>query len=504
MQLLLLTALLALPSSTSSQSVVPDAHPPLLREARRSPFPGSGVEPSARRERAVEVDLALLGAMQFAPAAQLGLELFPGEVLTARLERVEPAHGGSFVWVGTLAGEPASSVFLAVSGDVVSGSIRFQDRLFRLSYAGNGVHLVSELDEALFPPCGTTEAYAVHDAGSNPEAPPGSKSAANIDVMVVYSTLAKNQQGGTNAMNSMINLAVAETNQAYANSLVSQRLTLVHTAEMIGYVEAASFGQILSDLENKSDGKLDQVHALRDQYAADAVSMICNNNQYCGIANLMVSVSHGFEDDAFNVVSRSCATGYYSFGHELGHNFGCHHDPANAGTAAYPYAYGYRTPNSAYRTVMAYSPGTRVQYFSNPSVVYSGFAMGTATQDNARCLNNTASTAAGWRASSGTPVLTVPTLVAGTMATLTIDGCTPGGEVYTAYSLTGPGPLTTSFGIAALSPPLHFLPVRIANAGGQVSVPTPVPAGTSGLAVWLQALDVSQSLFSNGVQLTIQ
>ncbi len=493
------TLLLGLPLSAAPQ--VPSARP-LLLEARRPAFPGIGAEPSALRQRAVEVDLALV---RDAAVAELGLELFPDAAVTARLERVEPAHGGGLVWVGTVVGEPGSSVFLALSEDVAAGSIRFDDRLFRLSYGGNGVHLLSELDESSFPSCGTDESYAVGSPSDAPDSPGDGAAPRSlvIDVMVVYSTVAKNQQGGANAMASLINLAVAETNQAYANSLVSQRLALVHTAEMVGYVEPASFGQILTDLEGKNDGKLDQVHALRDQHAADAVSMICNNGQYCGIANLMVFVSHGFEDDAFSVVNRGCATGYYSFGHELGHNFGSHHDPANAGTAAFPYAYGYRTPDNRYRTVMAYSPGTRVQYFSSPSVQFQGYVLGTAAQDNARCLNNTASTAAGWRVASVPPVLTVPSLAAGSPATLTVDDCTPGGEVFIAYSLTGPGPLLTSFGFAALSAPLHLFPARIANGSGRASLTTPIPAGTTGVPVWLQALDLVKGLFSNGVQRTI-
>ena len=33
----------------------------------------------------------------------------------------------------------------------------------------------------------------------------------------------------------------------------------------------------------------------------------------------------GFAPNAFAVVDRTCATGYYSFGHEMGHNMGLNH-----------------------------------------------------------------------------------------------------------------------------------------------------------------------------------
>jgi hypothetical protein len=41
---------------------------------------------------------------------------------------------------------------------------------------------------------------------------------------------------------------------------------------------------------------------------------------------LMDRVTLGFHGHAYSVVPRSCATGNYSFGHELGHNMGARHD----------------------------------------------------------------------------------------------------------------------------------------------------------------------------------
>ena len=498
---------LLLVSAHLTTSTAPHAAPQaveLLRAAERAPFPGVGDEPNALRRRAVEVDVELLAGAR-APA-ELRLALFDGLAVTARLARLEPALGGGLLWSGDVPASPGSSVLLSASGDAVSGSIRFDDRLFRLAYAGNGVHLVTELDETAFPECGTAERGVVRDEGAAaPDAPPPPTGARSplIDVMVVYSPAAKNQTGGTSAMNSLINLAVAETNQAYQTSGIAQRLVLVHTEEMVGYVEPGSFGQILIDLEGKGDGKLDSVHPLRDQHGADAVTMICNNNQYCGIANLMTFVSHSFEDRAFNVVNRGCATGYYSFGHELAHNFGATHDPGNAGGAAYSFAYGYRTPDNRYRTIMAYSPGTRVQLFSGPGVQHQGYTMGTPSQDNVRCLDATASTVAGWRVPSTPPVLVVPPLVSGAHVTFEVSACTPSGQVFVASSLTGPGPLQTVFGPVSLSAPIMLFPEHVANASGEVSLPLRVPAGMAGLTVWLQAVDVGKALLSNPTQRTI-
>jgi hypothetical protein len=99
-------------------------------------------------------------------------------------------------------------------------------------------------------------------------------------------------------------------------------------------------------------------------------------------------------------------TGYYSFGHELGHNMGLNHartDPVGPG--AYSYSYGYKNPSNLFRTVMAYNcpvSCTRVLHFSNPNVTYGGKPTGVSEASassayNALSLNNTRVTVANWR-----------------------------------------------------------------------------------------------------------
>ena len=97
---------------------------------------------------------------------------------------------------------------------------------------------------------------------------------------------------------------------------------------------------------------------------------------------------------AFAVVHYSCATGYYSFAHELRHLMGARHDRRRLDHVAFRDGHGFQhTASPAWRTVMAYDCTggcSRLQYWSNPNVNYSGQAMGTTGQDNARVLNGTA------------------------------------------------------------------------------------------------------------------
>jgi len=101
---------------------------------------------------------------------------------------------------------------------------------------------------------------------------------------------------------------------------------------------------------------------------------------------------------------------------------GSHHDHANASGALYSYSYGYRTASPQYRTIMAYAPGTRIQYFSTPLVSYQGQVLGIASggsaADNARSLNNTATTVAQWRCAVPEPYGTGKLTSAGTTPSL--------------------------------------------------------------------------------------
>lgn len=507
--LLLALALCAAPGLAQNSSSSAEALPQLFSATNLVGLPGAVPSTPAFRVRLAEIHLAVLAntASSSSGSHAIQLNLFPDLNLTANFERLDIAYGGGWVWSGSLHNDPEGSVTISVMEKAVSATIHFQDELYQVDYAGNGVHWVRHSDPSGVPDCGTNDTHGIFSSeslrGGNSQRGTGN----DVDVMVVYSTAAKNASGGSSGMASKINLAVTETNDAYSLSGVTQRLVLVHTEEMIGYSEPSSFSQMLSDLRGTSDGDMDNVHALRNQYGADCVAMICQNGQYCGIAYLMTNVSHGFESSAFSVTNYSCATGYYSFGHELGHNMGCAHDPQNAGSAAYSYSYGFRTSNNQYRTVMAYSPGTRIKRFSSPSVTYNGWVMGDGNQDNGRSLNSASNTIADWRDTAGStvdPALTVGGLTSGLFTFATIVDCTSLGSVVLAYSTTGSGPTSTVYGAADLSMPINQLPTTTADSNGFAQVGLNVPAGLAGVTVWFQALDVAAGLFSNGDQATIQ
>jgi len=147
------------------------------------------------------------------------------------------------------------------------------------------------------------------------------------------------------------------------------------------------------------------------------VALIIDDSTYCGIAWVGPRI-----DRMFSVTAWNCATGYYSFGHEIGHNMGCRHDrgTSNACSSTNSY-YGYRDPQARFRSILAYNcvsgqcdgnaggGCTRRQFFSNPDFLFEGSPMGNNQNNNAGRINDVRETIAGYYASVVTPACTVDT-----------------------------------------------------------------------------------------------
>jgi predicted small integral membrane protein len=375
------------------------------------------------RSRLVRIDWNLVNSRdgmsqkQTTKADRLVLNLFEDAVFNAALDRREVHSAKKINWSGHIESVQPSQVILMVENGVMVGNIRVADSYFQVRYVGADLHVVQQIDESRFPQDGEPIPVYLPAQGTVQDfAIAAADDASMLDVMVVYTSAARAAAGGTTAMNALINLAVAETNTAYARSGVFPRLRLVH-AEEVAYAESGNFSTDLNRLTNRSDGFMDNVHALRDVHGADLVSLIVEGTSLCGIAWLMTAQSNAFEAFAFSVVARICATGNYTFGHEIGHNMGLQHDRANApADGVFPFSHGYVDTPHGFRDIMGVAASCggciRMQNFSNPNVMFNGFPTGVSqsspqSADAAASLNATAFTVANWRAQ-----VTAPPLVA--------------------------------------------------------------------------------------------
>ena len=197
---------------------------------------------------------------------------------------------------------------------------------------------------------------------STPRTPPENTGAEAdtgevIDVMVIYTRAAREKVGN---IDSFIQMAFNHSTRHYENSNIPFRLRLVHQQET-DYTESGSYLTDLNTILGQTDGRIDEVHALRDRHGANLVYLFASRSAHnlwsgvCGATYL--TYREEFEYAAFGIIAVECEYSEQSvFTHEIGHNLGAGHDFANR---AYfgrfsSYAHGQCHPSRGWATVMSY------------------------------------------------------------------------------------------------------------------------------------------------------
>lgn len=343
--------------------------------------------------------------------------------LNLKVNKVSSSYStsGSMIWKGRIENQNVQinelnknrllqeSVILVLRNGKITGTVRTGGKLFKIQPLKSGQHLVLEIDENNMkpdhPPGAMQELEAEMQSRSLIDSNVTTSSlqvASNpvIKVLVLYTNGVSSEVADVPALTD---LAIAETNQGYTNSGVNATVELAHL-QSINY-NSVSISTDLNRLKATSDGHMDSVHGLRDQHGADIVMLLVpDSGSACGRAAAIGATA----SSAFAVTAQDCATGYYSFGHELGHLQSARHNPeTDSTTTPYAFGHGYRDPQSQWRTVMAYncsSGCSRINWWSNPNKTRNGRAMGTsAVSDNTRVLNLTAATVAGFRGDATPP-----------------------------------------------------------------------------------------------------
>lgn len=367
----------------------------------------------------------------FTPGSDLSLHLFPDADFTAIHVRTEH-HSTADSWVGQIGGNPHAYVIVSYSGNTLFAKVvDEQMRQFLIVRRAEGIYAIQEIESSMLAEDLDDVEITEDEGEGGAQKQAGicdasySCSAKTVDLMVVYTTDAKNQLGGTNASaEAAITTAVAEMNTANTNSGVTHTFNLAHTQEVI-YSETNNSSTDLTNLRTYGDGQLDIVHPLRYTHQADLVALITGTTNYCGRGNLQTSPTNFYYQWGFCVANYSCMTGNFTLAHEFGHNMGlrhdnyvdgsttpCAHNKGYVNDAADPASADY-TGKSAqrWRTIMAYTDKctdlwgfycSRIGYWSNPSVDYNTGAgagpgsgidpmgiitTGTDPADNAYSLN---------------------------------------------------------------------------------------------------------------------
>jgi hypothetical protein len=320
-------------------------------------------------------------------------------------------------WTGRLP-NGGSAAFI-INGQRISGTITSPEGNFQFFPSGNAECVVVQHFPGQFPECAAGQVTPPPPAigvTNQPAAPPngdvidstnqpssgdgnsGDTPTGNrIRVLVAYTpsaqSLTSSVQGQT--MQELVDLAILESNQGYANSGVTMRLELACLYETV-YNETTAIETDVARFRNSGDGFMDEVHTLRTDYDADMCCLMVDGTDtaWCGWAFGFDYTSYA---NMFQATVYSCATGNFTFAHEFGHNQGCRHDDDSTLTP-FAYAHGFRNGNN-WRTIMAVagsSTAPRLNYWSNPNInspVSPFTAMGTAVNggnfanDNRTALN---------------------------------------------------------------------------------------------------------------------
>jgi peptidyl-Asp metalloendopeptidase len=97
-----------------------------------------------------------------------------------------------------------------------------------------------------------------------------------IDLLVLYTTQAKLDQGGNSAIQAEIQGVVDTVNLAMQSSQVPVTIRLVHAEEIAGYNGSGNVQTDELRLQNPNDGSLDSALPTRNTWGADLVCLVTN------------------------------------------------------------------------------------------------------------------------------------------------------------------------------------------------------------------------------------
>jgi hypothetical protein len=356
--------LLCLASILSAQQAdfisYPDEGTVNLSPQARQRFDAIKARPTAISTRLIQLqNLTVL-------SSQRQLRIFiPGVgQLIATATRIEQRETSKVFWNGVLQDNKNPLFFTVVDGDV-TGMIHTDRSVFSIEPLGAGHHVLIALDQSKFGPDDPPEASSKSQPNKNHDSQaPGTQlsksfgeasttSGPVIDLLVAYTQTVANASGN---ISSLIGACIQSTNTTFTNSNVNAEVALVHSVQ-VSYTESGSTTTDVTKLQGTSDGDMDNIHSLRDQYGADiVVLLIADAANALGEAYDIEVSSSG----AFCVVEDNAAVGNYTFAHEIGHLVGCRHDNDGSGT----YNHGYVYSPAYWRTVMAvpYTGISRIPY----------------------------------------------------------------------------------------------------------------------------------------------
>ena len=413
--------MLAAPIAHAHETPTVEALAPLPPAASLVPVEGAGLfvplsatagptmaERMVLRSRIVQVDAGYRDRMLLAPAAEavpdsvqvFTLPLFDDTRIKVIKTESHVDSLGSQIWNGRVLDPAGGEALLVFHEGHATGWIRAGAHAYAIEPTADGQTRIAETDlskqlhaDPLVPPRRPHAAVAPKPQAGIP---------SQINILVGYTPQAA---ALTNDITAAISAAMAYTDTVLSNSQIPTRMNLVGAVE-VNYTESAGevSSKILQDL-TYGIGGFSQLHAQRDALKADLVSVWTVFQDACGLSWVLAEADT--VDDSpygFNVISTlpsfNCVP--TAVAHEIGHNFGAHHDryvddPNDQDTTHFDYAYIDLT-GSGFRTMMSYPNECEahfgadcplIPYHSTLALTYNGRPLGTGPDTAANAADNT-------------------------------------------------------------------------------------------------------------------
>ena len=177
--------------------------------------------------------VAAAGSVELGNAPILTLNLFDDVVLSGVVEATEPtASGTGYVLFGRVDGVDHGTLTLLVYEEGLVGTVRTATANYDIRPIGDGVHAIRQVDTSMLPPESEPLLPPSPFPDADAEDPPISSAddGSVIDVAVFYTGAARTGASGLmgiTGITGLVDKMVADTNFAFRNSGVTQRIRLV-------------------------------------------------------------------------------------------------------------------------------------------------------------------------------------------------------------------------------------------------------------------------------------
>ena len=185
--------------------------------------PPSVQDPVIARSRYIAIDFDALPVPSrrqlLARERSFPLELFPDLSVPVVLDRLE-SNAAGVTWSGRADNVLLSSVTLAYGNGLLAGSVILPTGTYRIrpappderrarSLPGRELHIVSQINVDALPREGDPVEVELAPADPRAEVGPMADTGEFVDLMVLYTTLAMNAEGGPAEIENLINLGVS-------------------------------------------------------------------------------------------------------------------------------------------------------------------------------------------------------------------------------------------------------------------------------------------------------